>query len=452
MCALLNRSHKKSWSRHPMGDERTFLSPFVFHHSRFILIVVSLFIGVVFSACKPLPKISSINLNQLYDHEDQVFNTSYLIKHQDRKNSTIEFFVNSEDLLYTRIAREKEYTANIGFSWFLYESYESKALIDSAFHLVSDTLAGTDPVVVSRKFTINTREPGNYVLLAQVQDMRRNALQRYLFDFDKSHPYTARFFYFENQQNKVFNPPFFISSQENLWMRYNDSIDIDMNYVHYTLSPSVPTAPYVTDNPALNPGYDPLIEQYSENFTIKKGRGTVKHDDKGLYYYHHRFRPDQGFCVHAWHEGFPSLVNASDMIPPLRYITARQEYEELLRFGNDFLSLERFWNASAGNPDRGRELMGKYNQRVEKANALFSSYKPGWQTDRGMIYIIYGKPHKVFRYNNREIWQYQETMNMPAADFTFYRIDHPLSKDNFVLERKPEYRNSWNLAVSVWRR
>jgi len=420
-------------------------------NSRILLIVSFLFV-VVFSTCKPLPKISTINLNHLYDQEDQVFNASYLVKHHDRQKSTIEFFVNSETLLYTRSARENYYTADIGFSWYLYESYEDKTLADSAFYLVKDTLAATDAVMVSRKFTIETQDPGKYVLLVQLQDMKRNAVEQKIMDFDKSHPYTARFFHFKNQQEKVYYPPFFISSEELLWISYNDSIDMDMSYTYYTLTSSVPRAPFVADDPAKKTGYNPLLEQYTESFKMKKGIGRVKQSDKGLYYYHLRFRPDQGFCVHAWHEGFPALLNAPDMIPPLRYITARKEYDQLLSFGNDFLSLERFWTASAGNPDRGRELMKKYNQRVERSNALFSSYKPGWQTDRGMIYIIYGKPDRVFRYNDREIWQYPETMNMPAVDFTFNRIDHPLSKDNFVLDRKPEYRNSWNLAVSVWRR
>ncbi|MFP4288293.1 MAG: GWxTD domain-containing protein [Bacteroidales bacterium] len=453
MCAefIINRSHSHRGYHPSHKDKRTNTFYFSSFHCRILLFVSFLFM-LVFTTCKPLPKLSSINLNHLYDQEDQIFNASYVVKHIDRQKSTIEFFVNSETLLYTRSARENEYTADMGFSWFLYESYENKTLVDSAFHLVKDTLTGTDPVMVSRKFTIETQLPGKYVLLVQFQDMKRNAVEQKIMDFDKSHPYTARFFQFENKQEKVYYPPFFISSEEQLWIHYNDSIDIDMSYNFYTLPSSVPAAPYVADNPAQDSGYNPLAEQDSGSFKIKKGSGRVKQSDKGLYYYHLRFRPDQGFCVHAWHEGFPSLVNAPDMIPPLRYITARKEYEQMLNFGNDFLSLERFWNASAGNPDRGRELMNKYNQRVERSNALFSSYKPGWQTDKGMIYIIYGKPDKVFRYNDREIWQYPETMNMPAVDFTFNRIDHPLSEDNFVLDRKPEYRNSWNLAVSVWRR
>ncbi|MFW5758913.1 MAG: hypothetical protein ACOCYO_09545, partial [Bacteroidota bacterium] len=260
-----------------------------------------------------MPKISTINLNHLYDHEKQMLNTSYIVKHIDRQKSTIEFFVNSENLLYTRNARENEYTADIGFSWFLLETYESKELVDSAYYFIKDTLTGTDPVMVSRKFTIDTQVPGKYVLLVRFQDRKRNTLEQKIMDFDKSHPYTAAFFHFRNQQEKIYNPPFFIPSDEQLLIKYNDSVDLDMSYSFYTLSSSLPAAPYVANGPSKDSGYNPLVEQTSETFQMNKGSASVKHSDEGLYYYHLRFRPDQGFCVHAWHEGFPSLVNASDM-------------------------------------------------------------------------------------------------------------------------------------------
>ncbi|NIA22828.1 MAG: GWxTD domain-containing protein [Proteobacteria bacterium] len=56
----------------------------------------------------------------------------------------------------------------------------------------------------------------------------------------------------------------------------------------------------------------------------------------------------------------------------------------------------------------------EYFKRVEYANKKFTSYKPGWKTDRGMIYIKYGPPDDIesFPYNidsePYEIWYYSE--------------------------------------------
>ena len=36
--------------------------------------------------------------------------------------------------------------------------------------------------------------------------------------------------------------------------------------------------------------------------------------------------------------------------------------------------------------------MRRYYARVEEANLRFSAFKPGWKTDRGMVYVRYGEP------------------------------------------------------------
>lgn len=41
------------------------------------------------------------------------------------------------------------------------------------------------------------------------------------------------------------------------------------------------------------------------------------------------------------------------------------------------------------------EEMEKYYSRIYEVNELFSDERPGWQTDKGKIYIQYGKPGKV---------------------------------------------------------
>lgn len=61
----------------------------------------------------------------------------------------------------------------------------------------------------------------------------------------------------------------------------------------------------------------------------------------------------------------------------------------------------------------GIEFRKKYLDRVEQANEKFTTrFLPGWRTDRGRVYIIYGPPDEVERYpysenmKPYEIWHY----------------------------------------------
>ncbi len=59
-----------------------------------------------------------------------------------------------------------------------------------------------------------------------------------------------------------------------------------------------------------------------------------------------------------------------------------------------------------------RVLMEEYYSRVAYSNENFAHFFPGWKSDRGMIYILFGPPDEVERYpfnidsKPYEIWQY----------------------------------------------
>ena len=61
------------------------------------------------------------------------------------------------------------------------------------------------------------------------------------------------------------------------------------------------------------------------------------------------------------------------------------------------VALDDFWIKCGGNIDKARELIRIYYTRVFYSNYYFTSYKEGWRSERGMIYIIYGPPDKVYK-------------------------------------------------------
>ncbi len=77
---------------------------------------------------------------------------------------------------------------------------------------------------------------------------------------------------------------------------------------------------------------------------------------------------------------------------------------------------DQFWEQRDPTPDtRKNELKLEFYRRVDFSNKNFteiSSRRPGWQTDRGRIYIKYGPPSNVARHDME--------MNMPATEIWTY--------------------------------
>ncbi|MBV9958914.1 MAG: GWxTD domain-containing protein [Acidobacteria bacterium] len=58
--------------------------------------------------------------------------------------------------------------------------------------------------------------------------------------------------------------------------------------------------------------------------------------------------------------------------------------------------IEQFWRRRDPDPDTDEnEYKEEYYERIAYANEHFSSGKPGWMTDRGRIYIKFGKPSEI---------------------------------------------------------
>jgi len=58
--------------------------------------------------------------------------------------------------------------------------------------------------------------------------------------------------------------------------------------------------------------------------------------------------------------------------------------------------IEQFWLRRNPNPDSpDNEFREEHYQRIAYANEHFAAGKPGWRTDRGHMYIAYGKPDSI---------------------------------------------------------
>ena len=97
----------------------------------------------------------------------------------------------------------------------------------------------------------------------------------------------------------------------------------------------------------------------------------------------------------------PELKNAykkwlNDDVP---YIITKEEKKAFMALQTDEERenfIENFWRRRDPNPDtEENEFREEYYERIAYANEHFTSGIPGWKTDRGRIYITWGKPDEI---------------------------------------------------------
>lgn len=83
----------------------------------------------------------------------------------------------------------------------------------------------------------------------------------------------------------------------------------------------------------------------------------------------------------------------------VRWIITDQEMQAFKSLSNDEERdqfIEQFWLRRNPNPDSpDNEYRDEHYRRIAYANEHFAAGKPGWKTDRGHIYIAYGKPDSI---------------------------------------------------------
>src|SRR6202046_3198661 len=135
---------------------------------------------------------------------------------------------------------------------------------------------------------------------------------------------------------------------------------------------SSPQTDGVTKGPPITEQPDPLKRPLSDKEKIAQQK-AVKEELKGVY--------------KKW-------VNED-----VRWIITDQELQAFKSLGNDEERdqfIENFWLRRNPNPDSPEnEYREEHYARIAYANEHFAAGKPGWKTDRGHIYISFGKPDSI---------------------------------------------------------
>lgn len=186
-------------------------------------------------------------------------------------------------------------------------------------------------------------------------------------------------------------------------------------------------------------------------FTIQSDE-PVRFTQEGLYYLQSDTTQAEGIGLLVTNDRYPKITRPDQLKEPLLYMSTNQEITEMQSAADSKKALDKYWlSLMGGNPELARQVIRTYYTRVEEANRLFTSYKEGWKTDKGMIFIILGPPDKVQRSKEKEVWVYDQKANATNVNFTFNKRSNQFVDDHYELVRYVEYQPIWYPVVEAWR-
>jgi len=116
------------------------------------------------------------------------------------------------------------------------------------------------------------------------------------------------------------------------------------------------------------------------------------------------------------------------------YIITDEERAAFKQLSNDEERdnfIEAFWQRRDPTPDtEENEYKEEHYQRIAYANEHFAAGVPGWKTDRGRIYIVYGKPDEIDSHPSGGTYERPmeegggETSTFPFEDWRYRYLDN----------------------------
>lgn len=426
--------------------------------STITIIGITVIVLVMMISCKSTQiAVDSKDLSYLYNPTKSPFSPRYNIINQSDESSvlSVKFFVN--DLFFSEANPRGVPMAQILITVKLYNITQGRRLADTAFYNISIVKEETQPEYI---YNVPLRVTKGIEYLAEVKILDRLRLQvvQAFVPFNTM-SYNNRYNFLSRghfMKNLLFNPVVRVNEYVNLI--YNRT-PVDSLYVsYYQPFLEVPYPPSML-LPEKVLDYDPdttIVLPYSDTLPLM-------FPNKGIYFCTVGRDISDGYTFCNFGEAFPSMTTPEVMIEPLIYLTSQDEVTGMLTAARQKTALDDFWITCGGNVEKSRELIRIFYTRVLYSNYYFTTYREGWRTERGMIYIIYGPPDKVYKTSDGENWGYRKPVIKSSwggryhvkEDYLFFNFKNrknAYSDNDFYLSRSETLVTYWDQAIQSWRK
>jgi GWxTD domain-containing protein len=410
-------------------------------------IIAGLFVLAIFlTSCRTVNEITVQNLSWLYDAENQMGMKCVTVNLNDSVSMAFLETGPSE----TDIDLAKADTLQQGFKlkYVLYKSWSTSVIVDSGT-VVYDFPGNrelSEPFMTN--FSFHAPSGQDYLLFIKVLVRKTHSETTLIREVLKKNDRSVSWYLVNDQSGEPMETSY-LSKGEPVDIQFFGPLKSDFAVSKYghNFPPALP--PFATE---LRQKFDYLADSGYAIPSFNGKMSGLSFRSRGMFFIQSDTSHPDGLTIHRYYDGYPAVNSPMQMVEAVRYITSNKEYEKLLGSPDTKAAIDSFWIATGGNVARGVELIRKYYGRVEDANRYFTSFCEGWKTDRGMIYIVFGQPNIVYRNGSQEEWIYGEARNYRSVHFHFFRVENPFSDNDYVLQRQPNYKEFWYMAVQQWRR
>ena len=422
------------------------------------LLISGIVLTAVFNSCKTSQQtVDNKDLSYLYNPTKNPINPQYNIINKTDELSELSVRFSTSDLFFSEANPQGVATASILITVKLYSISQGKALADTTvldLSIVKDS--GRQEYVYN--LPLKVEKGVEYVAEVKILDRLRLIVAQDFVEFNTL-SYNNRYnFRVEGHfdKNELFSSVLRIDEYVNLLYSRGH---IDSLYISFYKSfREVPDPPSML-LPEKTLDYDPLqfvAIPYSDSLPMMFPK-------EGIYLCSIARNIKDGFTFLNLGSTYPKVTTPEKMIEPLIYLTSQDELAELKSAAKPKAALDDFWIKCGGNVDKARELIRIFYTRVLYSNYYFTSYKDGWRSERGMIYIIYGPPDKVYKTADGESWGYKKPVikskwggRYAVTDsylfFNFKKRENIFSDNDFYLSRSETLVTFWDKAITSWRK
>ncbi|HUW05185.1 MAG TPA: GWxTD domain-containing protein [Williamwhitmania sp.] len=384
----------------------------------------------------------SIRLTDMYNPGANSIHPESKVFHLSDSLSELNVAIYPTEVLFNMANPDSVLQGKVKIIAQLYDVKDSSVVVDTASATLVLNQQSLAKKTILTKLPLHAKIGHAYILNLLVTDVLRERTTISLSMVDKLNHNTGQWY----RTTLDDGSPFFgISLKPGQSVRVNHPLrELDSAYVFYYKNLPVAKPPVV----AFRVDYPPAADSVWK-WKIA-GRGlTLPYS--GVYLVCADSIPGKGVVLGSFNLGFPKIVTNEDLLAPMVYIQPNIN-DSLLLSANKKLLLDSLWLARAGDHESARELIRIYYNRLFLANYFFSSYMEGWKSDRGMVFMMYGLPNRIFRYGKNEVWVYGTGKGQKLTRFHFVCRQGGASPNDFVLDYRRSSNLKWSQIQQGWSR
>jgi len=388
------------------------------------IVITILLSSIIFKVYSQTTPIDTVNLRYRYN-----FNIPIEVSHRIAENS--QFII----IYLQASARSKvEIIQKVKVRYLNEQSIESDSI------LFSTSQSELRKILIRKSDTL---PPAFNILLAHTRTEKEYIYPIYL-QHDKNFQSSSLLLMDKNGNYPIFKN--YIQPTDTIQLR-NFSSDKEPSLFIYYYSADFPAA-----DPPMKLSSVPKTLSIDSLFSVKPNT-KLNFSEQGLYFVQEDTSTLSGISFRVENKYYPELKKLENLMSAARYLSTANELKRLQKAPDKKKAFDRYWLSLTGSKSTAKKLIHAYYNQIERANKLFTNYKQGWKTDKGLIYTVFGLPDVVSRTYLNESWIYTTTPGTSKnLVFTFTKVKNLFSDDHYVLLREKDLRNDWLQKVGRWRK